>query len=519
MSRFIVLFIFLFTSTVSHAVQYDNEAQELIDVYLKSPAKTGDLSDLDEQTELGRIYGAVNKLNKEDYRKTIEFLRDNWNINTTNAQRLFIQLQDDWVTRFGVKLLESDISKKYVDRTYGLAAGASIMALNMLRPLISLRRNPLKALTFNWGSLANGAPIATTFASSYLLQNLNKTEAAKDLMKRMPPSPAEIMGFPMTMPNEETDTLADYELSQLYTIALSLGLTGFASDLLMVKNFASGVKTAGSTAGRVVIVLTLAAAAGFAAETAIDIGVQSVRFNKLASDLKFSIDQLNKMKPDDPNAQLAAQNIYAKTINLAQFELLPYIKAYAENKPLIEQLQAKIASSVVPKDGLWHDSWYKDSVEADLYLANKDIRDGVLTSMRNKECQTEVEQYFKLSARVSRNPQDKRAGIGLTHLTHYLVKQFSEGKFCGGYMQGHPLNLFLSASLYLKNFSDKITWPQTNELDKKLAQFAGIYVYALQTELVSPHERKINDKEALSPSWSIERQEWVQRHLRKRQAQ
>lgn len=518
--RPVVLFLLLSTYVVAQAepaVQTGPTAQELIDIYLKAPVKTGEVTP-EEMSEIGNLYGKLGKLNKVDYQLAIEFLRDNWNINESNAQRLFIFLQKDWNTRIGQKVQLAEISTESVDSQIGFAVGTTAMVLNyltLLRPILGFKyRAASTAFTFSWSS---GVPVATTFAASPILQKTFRTEAAEHLLKVKPASPADIVGIKMTMPDSQGEnTLTQYELEQLQYFAGSLLLTGLANDLAKLRPYVTGVKTAGATGGRVLLALTLAAAVGYIAETGIDVYVQNNQFENIAKELRHNIKALNSMKllndkqKISARVPLRAQNLYAQTINLMQVEFIGYLKAAKENVNQLDMLKEKVAANLCenPQDTMWHSSWRKDSDEADLYHAQKDMRDGMLNSLRNKQCQSEVDQYLNLTRRIEEDPSDKRAQISLGHLKNYLVKQFSEGKFCGGdsaLLSGHPLNLLLSASLYLKDFSPELTWLQSQSLDDRFMDLYESYMYQKNLNLLSPHERKVRDGELPDPAWTVKR--------------
>ncbi len=540
----ILLVLSLIIGSITAQAQTLADAQELIANYLKSAPKSGDVTSSAEMQQIGSIHQALEKLSKEDYKKSIEFLHDNWMMNTQNSQRLFIFLQRRWQNDYGTTLTLSQQSRELVAGELGLSAGTASMVLytaHLLRPALALKRNPFGFMSYNW---SGGFPIAMTYgATSLLTPMLSSGEAEKNFIKTAKPSPASLMKFPYADSKTEKIVLNESEIDSLYKNAVALGLSGLATEILKLRSVATGVKMTGSTAGRVVWVMTLAAAIGFTAETSIDIYVQNHKFDKLHKDLKSAVNELYGLNPLAPTAQILAQNIYTQTNNLVLFQMLPYFKATQENLGTLQELQKKVATSVFQQ--LPNGSWEKDSTEAELYLAYKDIRDGFLNTIKNEECQYQVDLYLLLSRLVDtgstsmpenfsllnarsqqalqflnlfvekqrqQNPEHFRtqeqlqafiqsaAKVKLDKLKSSMIENFSQGKICGGAFEGHPLHTLLAASLYLKNFSTQQTWLQTSALDQRFHELFMTRLTNLKVKLQSPNERKIEAKELIDIS-------------------
>ncbi len=540
----ILLALTLLIGSIAAQAQTLTDAQELIANYLKSAPKSGDVTSSAEMQQIGSIHQALEKLSKEDYKKSIEFLRDNWMMNSQNSQRLFIFLQRRWQSDYGTTLALTQQSKELVAGELGLSAGTAATVLytaNLLRPALALKRNPFGFMSYNWSS---GFPLATTYgATSLLTPLLSSGEAEKNFLLNAKPSPSSVMKFPYAEQKTEKIVLNEREIESLYKNAVALGLSGLATEILKLRSLATGVKMTGSTAGRVVWVMSLAAAIGFTAETSIDIYVQNHKFDKLHKDLKSAVNELEGLNPLAPTAQILAQNVYTQTNNLVLFQMLPYFKATQENLGTLQELQKKVATSVFQQ--LPNGSWEKNSTEAELYLAYKDIRDGFLNTIKNEECQYQVDLYVLLSRLVDtgslnmpenfsllnarsqqtlqflklfiekqkqQNPDQfllqeqtqaftqNVAKAKLDKLKAHFIENFSQGKICGGALSGHPLHTLLAASLFLKNFSTQQTWLQTSALDQRFHELFVTRINNLKINLKSPNERKIEDGELIDIS-------------------
>lgn len=542
MIRILFLSIFFIASTLAQA-QTLSEAQELISQYISSPAKYGDVTTAAEMQQVGAIHQVLEKLSKDDYKKSIEFLKNNWAVNTQNSQRLFIFLQRRWQSDYGLKIMRIQTKSEDVAGEFGLSAGTGAMVLytaNLLRPALALKRNPFGFMSYNWSS---GFPIAMTYGATSLLSPHLPSAGAEKYLKYIPPSPASVVKFPMADLKDKEIILTESEITNLYKNAVALGLSGLATEILKLRSLATGVKVTGTTAGRVVFVMTLAAAIGFSAEAGIDIYVQDNKFEKLHKELAASINELYLHKSSASNVQLLAENVYSRTNNLVMFQMLPYFKATQENLGTLENLHKKVATDVfknLPKA-----SWEKDSTEAELYLAYKDVRDGFLKTIKNEECQYQVDLYLLLSALVQDgdlsvaeefsylNPRSKQAiqmlqifiekqkqqnpdlfrtqdqlqvfvqgaaKAKLEKLKNSMIHNFSQGKICGGAFEGNPLHLLLSSSLFLKSYSTQQTWMQTGALDQQFQEIFKTRVKNTQMKLLSPNERKIKDGELIDIS-------------------
>lgn len=539
------ILLILFLSFAPHLVQAQTaaEAQEFIQMYVTGPTKTGDMTSSEEMKLVGSIYQVLEELPKQDYIQALQFLQKNWNLNSQNSQRLFILLQKRWQNNQGLKLATIHHTSKNVATEVGLltgVAGTSLYTAKLLLPLLAAKRNPMSIFKFNWSS---GIPVATTFGGSLFLGSEMRTKEADQYLKGVRPSPASILGFPMTEPLNKELTLSDHEISEFYSTALALGMTGLAHDLLKVRQVATGAKVTGSTVGRVATVFALSAAVGFAAEAAIDVELAKIKFGKLQGQLQESVNELNQLRPTATNGQIVAQDIYNKTNNIMQVQLLKYYQTTNENADTIRMLQQKMASSVFAN--LPRGAWEKDTAEADLYLAMKDVRDAFLSSLSNEECQFQVDLYLMLNSLSDPdapamsehfeflNPRSQQvitvlqafiekqkqknpalfqtlaqqqayirnvAAMRLDKLTASMIKNFSQGQVCGGALHGHPLHLLLSASLYLKNFSASQTWMQTNALEQSFMDIFDTRMNVLRTKLVSPNERKVNEGELIDIS-------------------